>query len=433
MKVEFIGHSSILVNCGENKILCDPWYTGAAFNNGWKLLVEPKKDINELDFNYIWYSHEHPDHFSVPDLKKIDADKRKNITILFQETIDNKVRDFCIREKFNVIELKAFEETEIADGLTIINGTDGFDSWLSVNYGGKTILNLNDCRLDDIDELNRVKKKLGKIDGLYTQFGYANWAGNPDDKKGPEIGRKIVKSQLKNQIEILKPEAVIPFASFIWFCHEENKYWNNQAMGIEEAYKFLTKHSDNVYVFYPGDIWTPGKKWSNSKDNIESYTWAAAIRDADEFIKSPTVFMSELKESFIKMQNKIKANNDWDEILKAREKGILKPAIVHVEDLGIKIFFDITEDQLDSVDVDGWEISMSSDSLKYVMDYAWGRGTLMINARFKAVYSKFENFFKQTAIFYANNIGLKYPETFTEENLNKNSSFALELMREWEL
>jgi hypothetical protein len=67
------------------------------------------------------------------------------------------------------------------------------------------------------------------------------------------------------------------------------------------------------------------------------------------------------------------------------------------------------------------------------MDFAWGRGTLMINSRFSAVYDKFDSFFMQTAIFYANNIGLSFPKTLTAEDLGKNSSFALELMREWEL
>ena len=76
---------------------------------------------------------------------------------------------------------------------------------------------------------------------------------------------------------------------------------------------------------------------------------------------------------------------------------------------------------------------MSSDSFKYILDYAWGTGALMINSRFSAKYDKFDSFFKQTAIFYANNIGLSFPKTFTPDDLGKNSSFALELMREWEL
>mgnify|MGYP000938052164 CR=1 FL=1 len=57
----------------------------------------------------------------------------------------------------------------------------------------------------------------------------------------------------------------------------------------------------------------------------------------------------------------------------------------------------------------------------------------MINARFKANYKSFDNFFKQTAIYYANNIGLSYPESFTEEQLLNQSSFALDVMRKWDI
>ncbi len=433
MKVEFIGHSSILINCGDDKILCDPWYTGTAFNDGWKLLAEPKKDINELDFNYIWYSHEHPDHFSVADIKKINEDRKKDITILFQETIDNKVKDYCIKNGFKVIELKAFQETKLNDGLTIINGTDGFDSWLSVNYDGKTILNLNDCRLDDGEELNKVKQKLGKIDALYTQFGYANWAGNAWDDKGPKIGRKIVESQLTRQIEILQPDVVVPFASFVWFCHEENSFWNEQAIGLEESYRFLSKLANKVSIFYPGDEWKVGEAWNCNDSNIALYALSKIKRTKELPIQSKTFQLGDLQSSFKNMISKLQKSNDWDEVLKFKASGNLDPAVIRITDLSVNIIFDITADRLLIYQGEKHHISMSSDSFKYIMDHAWGRGTLMINARFSAVYDKFDSFFKQTAIFYANNIGLSFPKTFTKEDLNKNSSFALELMREWEL
>ena len=49
-------------------ILTDPWYNGNAFDNGWSLLYENKhkfiiKVLNKT--NYIYITHEHPDHFSI--------------------------------------------------------------------------------------------------------------------------------------------------------------------------------------------------------------------------------------------------------------------------------------------------------------------------------------------------------------------------------
>ena len=67
--IRFINHASILL---DEKILCDPWYSGSIFLNGWNLLHENRVDINTIVPQYIWISHEHPDHFNPSDLLKIE-------------------------------------------------------------------------------------------------------------------------------------------------------------------------------------------------------------------------------------------------------------------------------------------------------------------------------------------------------------------------
>ena len=92
MNIKFVNHASVLFQTSNVKILTDPWYQGLVFNNGWSLLDDNEININDLDFNYLWYSHEHPDHFNIPDLLAIDEKKRRDITILFQQTKDQKVK-----------------------------------------------------------------------------------------------------------------------------------------------------------------------------------------------------------------------------------------------------------------------------------------------------------------------------------------------------
>ena len=70
-KIQFLNHSCILIISKEIRILCDPWFKGDAFDNGWSLLCDESHDINELDFDYIFISHEHPDHFNIPTLKSL--------------------------------------------------------------------------------------------------------------------------------------------------------------------------------------------------------------------------------------------------------------------------------------------------------------------------------------------------------------------------
>ena len=89
MKIRFVNHSGFIVEHAGKKVICDPWLEGTVFNNGWKLISPTLLKYEEFaNIDYIWFSHEHPDHFYPPNLKKIAPEHKKNITILFQETID---------------------------------------------------------------------------------------------------------------------------------------------------------------------------------------------------------------------------------------------------------------------------------------------------------------------------------------------------------
>ena len=56
------------------------------------------KDFKNI--SHIWFSHEHPDHFSVGFFLKFkELIKQKNITILFQHTRDKRVKDFFIKKE----------------------------------------------------------------------------------------------------------------------------------------------------------------------------------------------------------------------------------------------------------------------------------------------------------------------------------------------
>ena len=58
---KFYNHSTFLID----NILVDPWFKGEIFLNGWNLLKELDYDINRILFDYIFISHEHPDHFHI--------------------------------------------------------------------------------------------------------------------------------------------------------------------------------------------------------------------------------------------------------------------------------------------------------------------------------------------------------------------------------
>ena len=105
------------------------------FNEGWDLL-DPLQDdqiINVIErTDFIWISHEHPDHFSVGFFNKFkDEIIKRKITVLFQETMDKRVVSFLKSKKFDVIELRNNQLFEINSKFNVkILKVDFYDSTL---------------------------------------------------------------------------------------------------------------------------------------------------------------------------------------------------------------------------------------------------------------------------------------------------------------
>ena len=69
MKIRFLNHASFILEYKNFKILTDPYLYGDAFNEGWRLIKEFDHQKYLSNLTHIYFSHEHPDHFSVPFLK----------------------------------------------------------------------------------------------------------------------------------------------------------------------------------------------------------------------------------------------------------------------------------------------------------------------------------------------------------------------------
>ena len=124
VKITFVNHASYIVSYKDIHLLVDPWITGTIFNNGWSSISRgyfPNKLINKI--THIWYSHEHPDHFSPIDLKKIKDESDKIPKIIFQKTKDKRLKKYCEKIGFEIIELDSWEKFKLSHSfsLTIIS------------------------------------------------------------------------------------------------------------------------------------------------------------------------------------------------------------------------------------------------------------------------------------------------------------------------
>jgi len=173
MKIQWINHASFIVHHGGISLITDPWLEGSAFNNGWSLLSPTQFDYDDFrHVTHIWFSHEHPDHFSPSNVTRIPEQYRSQITVLYQKTKDKKIVRFCNNLNFrSVIELEPDEWHHLSDNFSILcNPWSGGDSYLCIKTDEAVWLNLNDCIVTRQDQAEQIRNKVGHIDLLLTQF-----------------------------------------------------------------------------------------------------------------------------------------------------------------------------------------------------------------------------------------------------------------------
>ena len=404
--INFLNHSCLMLQTETTKILCDPWFKGTAFGNGWSLLHDNSHEINELEFDYIWISHEHPDHFSIPTILELT----NTCTFLFQETKDKKVKKFLESKGHSVIELKHKEVTKIGDLDITCVVCDGFDSSLLVNYpDGKVLLNINDARVELNSHLENEILPLLKsetVDLLAFQFSYANWAGNQGDKNIPRFLQQKTDEKMMGVISKLSPKAILPFASFVYFSHEENFFWN-ESNWIEHVFKKYSSNKPTLIFPIPDQ--------SINLNNVKNIHYTEANISALEFWKQKheklqikdkiqPKSLDKIKESYLRFNKILNEKNTFLQGMKNGEQIFLN---IKISDLDTTIKVGLKESLFEVVD-EVEAISVSSETADFLFTQLFARGTVSINGRVSFTYEQAHRFFLFFFIPYANNIGVYF-------------------------
>ncbi|MEJ8546956.1 MBL fold metallo-hydrolase [Brevibacillus borstelensis] len=408
MNFQMVNHASFVWEYDKIKVMTDPWLEGTAFDNGWGLLAKSRFSSEAFaDITHIWFSHEHPDHFHPHSLRRIPEEQRKRITILYQKTEDKKVVDWCKAFGFReVIELHPDKWHTLAPGVSVLcRPYPVGDSWLCIKTKDTTILNLNDCEVGTEKEAKDIQKHVGNVDILWTQFSYAGWAGNKEDfplrqrRAAEKLGR------VKKQVEIFQPKYVIPFASFAWFCHEENYYMNDAINKVDDVYRLLREETDATpVILYPGDTWIPDEKHDSSK------ALALYAEDYKTMAAAPALLASEK----VGWEELFKSSERCKEVINSRNNRlflrIARPVIFYLPDCQKALRFSLArgleEIRQNPVDCD---VELSSEALNYCFNHLWGWSTLRINGRLQAPkgkHARFARFVMLGHVAQLNNFGV---------------------------
>lgn len=365
MVLTLVSHASVLVREGNTSILVDPWLIGDAFNDSWALLCPPA-EIDWKEINYIYITHEHPDHCHFPSLKSIPDDNKKNIEILLSFHASPRLRNALEKLGFKVRELGLHRWIGLNKDLSVLVGSVGtMDSFIAIKslLDDKVILNMNDCILSD-SHMKRIKRMVGEVDILLTQFSFANWVGNDRDY-GDEAGRKI--AQVRRQGSIFEPRWIVPFASFIYFCSEDNfrqNAWANKPSSL------VASDIPNLAVLKVGE------KIDVSFPIFESLAAASFYDDKFKEIRCKPLPASVSKDVLLDV---IRASiSDFSNRIPSFFLRKINSLSFWVSDLNFGIEICFAEPKVEALERELCRYEIHSQRLWYFFKYSWGPGTIEV-------------------------------------------------------
>lgn len=399
-QLTFVNHASFHVANDTTLLLVDPWLEGAVFNNGWSLLDSATSNgalVHDLSARklatFIWISHEHPDHFSLSFARKLQQQFAGKVTFLFQQTKDRRVVGILRKLGLDVIEC-APGATHALDpqlSITVFPHADG-DSYCLIKAGGRTILNLNDCALASAPACRAVKTRIAslapRIDVLLTQFGYANWIGNPFE---PGLRRRAAadkRQRISMQMDVFRPALTIPFASFMAFSSTENNYLNdyqNSAYTIRQ-WSTLSPTTETLRFMKPRDVIdldtaTPASLLRMSHLAVEH--WERLGGNGRVMLPSePSLPAAQVQAAFARYRAQVLFNLPllpWVlELL-----GLIEPLTIHVPDIALTVRLSYLRGYQVLAPGAAFDVSLTSPSAVFLLTDEYGLDTTHVNGRFR--------------------------------------------------
>ncbi|MDW8419028.1 MAG: hypothetical protein RML37_06415 [Chitinophagales bacterium] len=221
---------------------------------------------------------------------------------------------------------------------------------------------------------------------------------------------------MTRQIKIFKPKYTVPFASFIWFCHEENFYLNDGVNKIDFVHDYILRNTRTTpVVLYPGDVWDTNENWKNNSSAIERYT-----NDWNTIMASPSLATTKKVsiESLTSAARKFsKQLLDYNSVFVR----LLKPTNIYLYDYQQAYRYSLKDGLIPTNQhPDYCDIVMTSDALHYCFKFLWGGGTIRVNGRYQLPpYGSFFNFKMYFQISGMNNFGERFNLSFIIKQIYK--------------
>lgn len=378
MRLRLVSHASVVIEAAGSAIWTDPWLSGKVFNNSWSLLAPPAWDPSRLEqVDYLWVSHEHPDHFHLPTLRDLPEAFKRRVTVLLQALPSDKLPQALARLGYpNVRLLPHRALVDLRPGLQVYCYQVGqMDSLLAVMSEGTCVINVNDAEAD-ANDCRIVRGDLGPAQVVLNQFSLAGYGGEIDrEARLPRKARAIVDSMIANHRD-LGAETTIPIASFVRFSCQDNAYMNayaNTPRTVAAAFEHVGLRLD---VLAPGQAYEVGRRWDSGPalafwDQAEAEAEAAPLDPPAPV--SPAAIVSAAQTLAARLAEHYPR---W--LLRAW----LRPVTILVRDLELTLRLDLARGTCEAArEGASHELEVCGQPLLFALSQPFGVQTLGVSAR----------------------------------------------------
>ena len=235
---ETVGNATLIAHDQVPILATDPWLFGPAYFGSWILSHQiPDEQLASIAAcRYVWVSHGHPDHLSMPSLETL-----RDKTILLPDHVGGRIRDALVADGFRVHVLPDRQWVPLSPRIRVLSIADAYqDAVLLVDLAGTLVINSNDCNDHGWSPLVRreAKRHGGGILLALSGYGDADMINylDPDGNRIPPLAaRRIPPGPAINaKMKLLGATAFVPFASLHRYQREDSVWVNEYATALDD-------------------------------------------------------------------------------------------------------------------------------------------------------------------------------------------------------
>ena len=269
IKVELLSHACLLFVTDDFSFATDPWIDGFAFASGWWPSQKPPKNwvekLNSVDFIYI--SHNHPDHLNEFTLAKIRKDMQFIVPKFKTDSVSKLLNRFGFKNitSFDLSSYYQYADTPLY--LSILKSGDfREDSGFYFTYGNFSCLSTVDS--NDLN-FSRFPEHVTMFCSSFAggASGYPICFENIEEEQKKNVinrNRNALRAQVRRWVGLANPDYFLPYAGFFSERAERDSYVKslnikNSVQDYVEIFKareikVLDLNDSDSFVFYGNEL-----------------------------------------------------------------------------------------------------------------------------------------------------------------------------------